>query len=237
MRPDSGLAVGGAGYNAEADPSAAGGMARSGPGPPRPFDAATTHASHEGDPTMSPHHPILHPSCSPSPRPASHPSHSTHPTLLGRPTIRPLRGTIAAALVVVLVLTVSACSISWSAGATHGAIIEPPAARASVGIWRAPTRALRAVLSAAGIGIVQQLLCDQGRFPPIRLSVGKLAVSADVLHGRWCGYVHGDDADLRGALVAAQDHRDDCLALTLISHGVYTTNWTWKSTGCKTGSL
>lgn len=151
----------------------------------------------------------------------------------------PRRASAPALALVALAVTVllGACSISWSAGATHGAIIEPPVARASVGIWRVPTRALRSVLSAKGIDTVQQLLCDHGHFPAIRLSVGKLTVSADVLKGRWCGYVNGDDADLRGALIAARDRRDDCLALTLISHGAYTTNWTSKSTGCKTGSL
>lgn len=143
-----------------------------------------------------------------------------------------------ALLALVIALVVPACRISWTLGATHGAIIEPTAARASVGIWRAPTRLLHQVYEGGGIDVVQDVLCSQATFPALRLAVGSASISANVLQSKWCGYVYGDDADLRGALVDAQrGSRDDCLALTLISNGAYLKNWTHKSAGCKTGSL
>lgn len=145
-----------------------------------------------------------------------------------------LRAVVALALVASLGL--AGCHISWQLRATHGAIIEPAAGRASVGIYRAPTRALGALLSAKGTDVVQDVLCASGRFPVLSLRVGRASVSADLLTRRWCGYVHGDDADLRGALREARAQRD-CLALTLISNGLYIKNWTHKSTGCKEGSL
>ncbi len=150
-----------------------------------------------------------------------------------RPRARSALAVVAAALA----LSLSACQITWSLGTTHGAIVEPGAARASVGIWRVPTRVLHSVLESKGIDLVQDLLCSQGRFPAVRLAVGDRSVSSNVLQSRWCGYVYGDDADLRGALIDAQNGRDNCLALTLISRGAYLKNWTHKSDGCKTGSL
>lgn len=136
-----------------------------------------------------------------------------------------------------LALGLSACNITWTAGKTHGAIIETSAARASIGIWRAPTRVLYDVYGSAGITTVQDILCAHGTFPTLRLAVGKRSVSSDALKKKWCGYVRGDGADLRGALIDAQRQRDNCLALTLISSGAYIKNWTHKSAGCKTGSL
>jgi hypothetical protein len=163
-------------------------------------------------------------------------STSSPPRLLA-PRRRPGRAA-AGALALVVLAFVPACQISWSLGATHGAIVEPSAARASVGIWRAPTRLLHELYEGGGIDLVQDILCDQAAFPPLKLTVGKTSISANVLKARWCGYVYGDDADLRGALVDAQrGSRDDCLALTLISRGAYIKNWTHKSGGCKTGSL
>ena len=141
----------------------------------------------------------------------------------------------AAALAIVLLAT-SACSVSWRAGATHGAIVEPAAARASVGIWRAPTGVLFELYRTQGIGAVQRLLCDGGRFPAVRLSVKGVSVSVNVLKQAWCRYVYRDAGDLRGALIDAQ-RSDDCLALTLISRGRYTQNWTHKGTGCRWGAL
>lgn len=140
--------------------------------------------------------------------------------------------------VAIVAVTSTACQISWSAGKTHGAIIEPTAARASVGIWRAPTRLLYGVQRGMGVNKVQQYLCDYGHFPAVTIAVGSRSMSADVISHRWCGYVNGDDADLRGALDDAQaGSRDDCLALTLISHGMYIKNWTHKSGGCRTGAI
>ncbi|MEZ5137491.1 MAG: hypothetical protein R2711_01525 [Acidimicrobiales bacterium] len=54
-----------------------------------------------------------------------------------RPTRR-----LAVALAVLCCVGLGACQISWRLGTTHGAIVEPGAARASIGIWRAPTRLL-----------------------------------------------------------------------------------------------
>lgn len=142
------------------------------------------------------------------------------------------------ALAVALALIASACHITWSAGTTHGAIIETTAGRASVGIWRAPTRLLADLERSKGIDLVQDVLCASGRFPAVTLKVGDTSITADVLGARWCGYVRGDDADLRGALRDSQaGGRDDCLALTLVSRGAYLKNWTHKDVGCRTGSL
>lgn len=142
------------------------------------------------------------------------------------------------ALGALLVVGLGACHVSWRAGATHGAIIEPTAGRASIGIWRAPTRLLADLERSHGIDVVQDVLCASGRFPAVSVSVGGRSVSSSFLSQRWCGYVRGDDGDLRGALRDAQGGRsDDCLALTLISRGAYLKNWTHKSVGCRTGSL
>jgi hypothetical protein len=162
---------------------------------------------------------------------------STTP-VIRRATARRRAPAVAAACACVLVLLLPACRISWSLGATHGAIIEPSAGRANIGVWRAPSRVLYDVFEAGGIDPVQDLLCHAGRFPTVRVAVGKLSISSNVLQDKWCGYVYGDDADLRGALIDAQrGRRDDCLALTLISRGAYIKNWTHKDAGCKTGAL
>jgi hypothetical protein len=148
------------------------------------------------------------------------------------------RRALAAALAVFLVAGLGACHITWHLGSTHGAIIETSAARASIGIWRAPTRLLADIERAQGVNRVQQILCAAGNFPAIPLGVGGRSISAATVKKKWCGYVNGDDGDLRGALRDAQEgKKDDCLALTLISSGAYIKNWTHKSAGCKTGSL
>ncbi|MEZ5181235.1 MAG: hypothetical protein R2702_05090 [Acidimicrobiales bacterium] len=150
-----------------------------------------------------------------------------------RPTRR-----LAVALAVLCCVGLGACQISWRLGTTHGAIVEPGAARASIGIWRAPTRLLADLEQSRGVDLVQDILCASGRFPVVALEVGGRGLSVDVLKARWCGYVYGDDSDLRSALRDAQRGRtDDCLALTLISGGAYRANWTHKSVGCRTGSL
>lgn len=142
----------------------------------------------------------------------------------------------AAGLAVVLLLT--SCQISWELHKTHGVIVEPGAARASVGVWREPSRVLYDIYSGNGIDMVQDILCYSGKFPVPHVEVGSVGITANVLQPKWCGYVYGDDNDLRGALVDAQaGSRDDCLALTLISSGAYIKNWTHKSGGCRTGSL
>ncbi len=157
------------------------------------------------------------------------------------PTARRARPSARLALLVVaaaMTVALGGCHISWRVGATHGAIIEAPAARASVGIWRVPTRALADLERSKGIDFVQDVLCAAGKFPAVTVGIGSRSISADVLGARWCGYVRGDDADLRGALRDSQEgHRDECLALTLVSHGAYLKNWTHKAVGCRTGSL
>lgn len=161
-----------------------------------------------------------------------------HPVLRrARPHPRTRRAALAA-LTALLVCSLGACKITWSWGATHGAIVEPAAARASVGIWRAPTRLLADLEHDHGIEVVQHLLCAAGKFPMVAISVRGHGVSVDVLKRRWCGYVDGRPEDLRTALREAQRHGvDECLALTLISSGRPTVNWTHKGVGCKTGAL
>jgi hypothetical protein len=159
------------------------------------------------------------------------------------PNLRPLasrrRGRIVAAFVAgAIAIALPACQLSWSVGKTHGVIVEPAAVRASVGVWRMPSRLLYSVYESNGINPVQDLLCSAGKFPTLKVSVSRFSVSSSVLKSKWCGYVYGNDADVRGALIDAQRGKaDDCLALTLISRGAYIKNWTHKSSGCKTGSL
>ncbi len=131
---------------------------------------------------------------------------------------------------------------AWKAGRTHGAIIETTAGRASLGIYRVPRRALHDVYRAMGIRTVQDAIWSVGQPPAftktftfrgrsITTSFGTAA-----LRNKAHSLIYGDAADLRGALLEAQAHRD-CLALTLVSYGKPTSNWTHKQVGCQMGAL
>jgi hypothetical protein len=139
---------------------------------------------------------------------------------------------------VAIVASLAGCQITWELEKTHGVIVEPGAVRASVGIWREPTRVLYDIYRNDSLETVKYLLCYSGNFPVPSVHVGSYGITANVLQPKWCGYVYGDDNDLRGALTDAQSgSADDCLALTLISSGAYIKNWTHKSGGCKQGSI
>jgi hypothetical protein len=127
-------------------------------------------------------------------------------------------------------------SIGWKLGKTHGAIIEPTARRASLGIYRAPSRSLYSVYARSGTRAAQDVLWALGAPPVASVSVDGIGVSTTVLNRKMHGYLYGDAADFRGALIDAH-RRDDCLALTLISQGLYIKNWTHKDVGCRTGAV
>lgn len=136
-----------------------------------------------------------------------------------------------------VVVGASGCAITWRAGTTHGAVYEVGAVRGSINIYRAPRSKLYDVYKKTGIDGVQDVVWALGRPPIVKVPLGGGdSVGVDYLASKFRGYIYGDDADLRGALLDAQSHRD-CLSLTLVSRGVYNKNWTHKSVGCRLGSL
>lgn len=144
-----------------------------------------------------------------------------------------------AAVVALLVVSATACGpvITWRAGRTHGAVVETGAARGGINIYRVPRSKLYDVYRAAGIDGVQDAMWAFGKPPVVKIPMGGgNSVGVGVLDSKFHGYIYGDDADLRGALLDAQSNRD-CLSITIISHGVYIKNWTHKSVGCELGSL
>ncbi|HWJ62575.1 MAG TPA: hypothetical protein VNS19_11450 [Acidimicrobiales bacterium] len=131
---------------------------------------------------------------------------------------------------------------TWKAGKTHGAIVEVTAGRASLGVYRVPRDALHSVYRSLGIRKTQDAIWAVGRPPSftktftyrgrsITISFGTAA-----LRNKAHSLIYDDPADLRGALLDAQANHD-CLALTLLSYGKPTSNWTHKQTGCQMGSL
>jgi len=129
-------------------------------------------------------------------------------------------------------------------GKTHGAIIETTAGRASLGIYRVPTRALYGVLQKSGVAEVQKYLWQFGEPPQLkktftyrgyRLTL-EFGTGTAALRTLTYKLIYDDPSDLRSAL--SDTHRDDsCLALTLISYGKPTSNWTRKQTDCINGSI
>lgn len=147
------------------------------------------------------------------------------------------RAALAVALLTVL-LTATACNptIGWKLGETHGAIIEPGARRASFGIYRKPRSVLYDVYEAAGTKAAQDALWSNAHIPVFSVSLDGIGISTALFNRKFHDYVYGDAADFRGALIDAE-RAHDCLALTLISQGLYIKNWTHKGVQCKLGSL
>lgn len=166
--------------------------------------------------------------------------------------IRPRR--LLAVVMTVLVAT-SAAGLSaacdpvsrdwaWKAGKTHGAIIETTAGRASLGVYRVPTDLLYVAQQRSGVGAVQSLLWHFGRPPELKKTFtyrGKsltlqFGAGTKALRALAHRVIHGSPQDLRSALNDA--HRSgSCLAVTLISYGRPTINWTPKQVGCQKGSI
>lgn len=111
-------------------------------------------------------------------------------------------------------------------------------------MYRAPTRALYRVLNGAGIGVVQNVLWHYGKPPELRKTFTyqghsvtiSFGYATRVLRNTAHRVIFDDPSDLRGALVSAHA-RDSCLAVTLVSYGQPTTNWTDKQTDCRTGYI
>jgi hypothetical protein len=135
-------------------------------------------------------------------------------------------------------------SWAWKLGKTHGAIVETTAGRASLGVYRVPTRALYGVMKAKGVSEVQKYLWKFGQPPELKKTFTYRGRSLTLEFGtgtaalRKLTYklIYDDPGDLRAALV--DTHRaDSCLALTLISYGKPTSNWTNKQTDCRDGAI
>ena len=131
---------------------------------------------------------------------------------------------------------------SWKAGKTHGAIIETTAGRASLGIYRVPRKALHDVYKALGIRKVQDAIWAVGQPPSFTRTFtfrGRSITTSfgtRILRNKAHSLIYSNPNDLRGALAEAQANRD-CLALTLLSYGKPTSNWTHKQVGCQMGAL
>lgn len=143
---------------------------------------------------------------------------------------------VALCVTALLFATTSCDAVSWKLGRTHGAIIEVGAHRASLGIYRVPRRLLFQLYKGGGLKVAQDALWASGAPPVAAFSIDGVRVSTEFLNRKLHGYLYGDPADFRGALIDAERSRD-CLALTLISRGLYIKNWTHKSVGCRMGSL
>jgi hypothetical protein len=139
-------------------------------------------------------------------------------------------------LIAVMGMTSCKTSVSWRLGRTHGVIVEKTAVRASLAIYRTPRSVLYQLYRQGGTKAAQDALWRYGQPPVASVSVNGIGVSTQVLNHKMHGYIYGDAADFRGALIDAEKNHD-CLALTLISHGAYIKNWTHKEVGCRTGSL
>jgi hypothetical protein len=132
----------------------------------------------------------------------------------------------------------------WRVGKTHGLIVETTAVRASLGIYRVPTRLLAQVQRKHGVGAVQEALWTFGRPPELEVSKTIGGHTFTIRFGtatkalRWLTHklIFDDPDDLRAAVRDA-GAKDDCLALTLLSYGKPDSNWTHKGVGCHDGSL
>jgi hypothetical protein len=133
---------------------------------------------------------------------------------------------------------------AWRAGKTHGAIIETTAGRASIGIYRTPTRWLYRAQRKAGVGAVQALIWHFGRAPELRRTFSfrghsvtlEFGTTTRALRSLTYRLIYADPNDLEGAVVDAHRH-NSCLALTLISYGRPAKNWTQKQVGCREGAI
>lgn len=133
---------------------------------------------------------------------------------------------------------------AWTAGKTHGAIIETTAGRGSVGIYRVPTRLLLLVLDHGGIADVQDTLWRYGEPPQLKKTFSyrgisytvELGFTSSALRSATRKLIYDDPKDLEAALQATRSG-DSCLALTLISYGKPDSNWTHKNVGCQEGSI
>jgi hypothetical protein len=133
---------------------------------------------------------------------------------------------------------------AWKAGKTHGAIIETTAGRASLAVYRKPTDGLYLVYKAKGLGFTQDVMWSLGRPPELKKTFSYKGRSVTLSFGAGTTYlrnkahsaIYGRPEDLRGAILDAHARRS-CLALTLLSFGQPTTNWTQKQTDCRDGSL
>lgn len=142
------------------------------------------------------------------------------------------------------VTSMSACQPAWTwkASKTHGVIVEVTAGRGSLGIYRVPRKALRDVYGSGGIRQVQDYIWAVGQPPAITKTFtyqGReitTSFGTSALRSKAHSLIYGRTEDLRAALLEAHAHRD-CLALTLVSYGKPTANWTHKQVGCQMGSL
>lgn len=131
---------------------------------------------------------------------------------------------------------------SWRAGVTHGVIVEATAGRASLAVYRKPRRALHDLYRARGLRMVQDVIWAVGRPPVVTRTFTyhghsvTTSFGTSTVHGWTRSLIYDHPGDLRQALVDAQAH-GDCLAVTLVSYGAPSGNWTHKGFGCQMGAL
>ena len=141
--------------------------------------------------------------------------------------------------VLALGLSAAACSWTWTNGVNYGVVIEPGAARANVEIYRAARRALHDLMYSDGIGTAADALYASAKGPLDKvpeLCVSDVCLGASTLHSLAHHIIYDNLGDLQNAIIDATSNTD-CLAVTLISYGIITENWTHKGVGCIIGQI
>ncbi|MCU1372142.1 MAG: hypothetical protein JWO77_3336 [Ilumatobacteraceae bacterium] len=165
----------------------------------------------------------------------------------------PRRRALAVVLTVLLAASTAAATTAcdpisrtwaWKGGKTHGAVIEPTAGRASVAIYRRATDGLFLVYKAKGMRFTQDVMWSLGKPPELKKTFTYKGRSLTLSFGAGTKYlrnkahaaIYDQSSDLRGALLDAHARRS-CLALTLLSFGRPTSNWTQKQIDCRDGAM
>ena len=132
--------------------------------------------------------------------------------------------------------------ISWQLGVTHGVIVEATAGRASLGIYRVPTEGLYGLYRWGGIRKAQDAVWSSGEPPTYTRTFSYRGRSITTSFGTRAlrnathSLLYDHTSDFRSALEDAKAAHS-CLALTLVSYGRPTHNWTHKQTGCRDGAI
>lgn len=131
---------------------------------------------------------------------------------------------------------------SWRLGVTHGVIVEATAGRASLGIYRDPTDGLYALYRWGGIRKAQDAIWKVGEPPVVTRTFWYRGRSITTSFGTYRlrsathSLIYDHSSDMQRALIDAHSARN-CLALTLVSYGRPTSNWTHKRVGCQKGAI
>jgi len=155
-----------------------------------------------------------------------------------RPAPRTGAGKLIGALLA-LTLVSAACSITWTGGVNYGVVTEVEAGRVNIEIYRAARRALHDVMYSGGIGVAADYIYASANGPISQapeLCVEGFCVGASTLHALAHEIIYDHLGDLQNAIIDATNNTD-CLAVTLISYGVPSQNWTHKGVECIIGKV